>query len=156
MSTDDHESGNADWYSIRLTRKIANGSFVHLTAASGTGGNPNVFMTDHLGFNNSYARYSIINSKGVFLDSPNTTDAVTYKLEWQANTNDGVYGTFTGKRILNTPGETSGSCLHSVLGRAYSRNAAAIEYHTPKQNSINNRTKNSSTYIKHDSYRNIQ
>lgn len=111
LSTNDNEDNNSSggWYSIRLYRKIGNESFVHLTAASGTGGNPNVFMTDHLGFHNTHSKYSIINSKGVFLDSPNTTDVVTYKLKWQPSTNDGIYGSGPGKRILNTPGETSGS-----------------------------------------------
>lgn len=114
MSIDDNspsESSNAVLYGIRLYRKIGTGgSFVHLAEASGAGNRP-VFMVDQYGYTNESSKYELMNTKGLFLDSPNTTDPVTYKLYW----NPAVYEWNTpGKRILNAPGESGSFPLQAT------------------------------------------
>ena len=71
--------GQTNWSGLRIYRKIGSGSYSHLTAASGNAsGNRNGGLPVH-----GYS-YNDTNTGRMFnvnyLDSPNTTDAVSYQL----------------------------------------------------------------------------
>ena len=83
-----HSAAKANWTTFRLYRGIG-GTFTEITAANSTVSMP-VYGTDSSGFITSGYRQSDTHEenvleygRGIYLDSPNTTSPVTYKLYWR-------------------------------------------------------------------------